>query len=250
MTNHHKTIWVSDIHLGTRGCQAEVLLDFLKHNTADTLYLVGDIIDMWALSRRIYFPKSHIAVMKKILKLAKPTRVIYIRGNHDETLDHFVPFEVGNIQVMEECVHTLQDGRQFLVCHGDRYDQVTRYARWLAILGDIGYTMLLRSNGWINWFRKKFGYGHWSLSRYAKNKVKSIVSFIGDFEHAVARDVKSRGYDGVVCGHIHHAEIKNIDGIVYANDGDWVESCSALVEDIDGNLKIVYWYIDENTNSK
>lgn len=256
MKTHYRTIWISDLHIGTRGFQAERLLDFLRNNSSDTLYLVGDIIDMWALSRKIYFPKSHIKVMKKILAISKKSKVYYIRGNHDEHLDHFVPFLVGDIQVLEEHIHIMQDGREFLVCHGDRYDQVTKYARWIAVLGDIGYTLLLRSNRWINFFRKRLGYGHWSISQYAKQKVKSIVSFIGDFEHAVARDVKQRGHAGVVCGHIHHPEIREMEGILYCNDGDFCESCSALVEHHDGRLEIIYWpekiteEIDENPNSE
>lgn len=247
---HYKTIWISDTHLGSRGCQAEQLLDFLKNNSADTIYLVGDIIDMWALSRKLYFPNSHVEVLKRLLTIAKKHKVIYIRGNHDETLDHFIPFNIANIQVVEEYLHDMLDGRKLLVLHGDKYDQVTRYARWIAVLGDIGYSWLLRSNVWVNWFRKKFGYGYWSLARYAKKRVKSIVSFIGDFENAVVRDVMSHGYDGVVCGHIHHAEIKTIEGILYANSGDWTDSCSALVENMDGTLEIVYWVKNENTNRK
>lgn len=236
---HYRTIWISDIHLGTKNCQAEKLLTFLKTNTADTIYLVGDIIDMWALSRNIYFPQSHVNVMKKILSLSKHCKVYYIRGNHDETLDHFVPFDVGNISIVSQHVHWTADNKQFLVCHGDKYDQVTKYARWLAVMGDIGYTALLNSNSVVNWFRRKLGLGYWSLSAYAKRKVKSVVSFISDFESAVVRDVANHGYDGVICGHIHHAEIKEIDGILYCNDGDWVESCTALVEDKNGALSIL-----------
>lgn len=238
MKNHHRTIWISDIHLGTKGCQAEKLLDFLKTHSADTLYLVGDIIDMWALSRKIYFPESHVRVMKELLSISKKRKVVYIRGNHDETLDQFVPFNIGNIEVVYDTMHTTADGKRLLVCHGDRYDQIMKYARWLAILGDLGYTLLLRSNGVVNWFRKQFGFGYWSLSAYAKKTVKGVVNFIGDFEEAVARDVASLGYDGVVCGHIHHAEMKMIGDVLYLNDGDWVESCTALIEDKNGAISI------------
>ncbi len=239
MKQHHRSIWISDLHLGSKGCQAEKLLEFLKTHTADNLYLVGDIIDLWALSRKIYFPQSHLKVLKKVLALSKSTRIIYVRGNHDETLDEFVPFNIGNIEVVMEAEHITADGRKLLICHGDKYDQVMQYARWLAVLGDIGYTILLKSNAYVNWFRRKFGRGYWSLSAYAKRKVKKVVGFIGDFENAVAKDVAAQGYDGVVCGHIHHAEIKEINGITYYNDGDWVESCTALVEDEHGNMSLL-----------
>ncbi len=248
---HFRAIWISDIHLGTKGCQAKKLLDFLKTHSADTLYLVGDIVDMWALSRKIYFPKSHVNVMKKILTLSKNTTIYYVRGNHDEALDHFVPFDIGNIKVVKDVVHTTATGHRLLVCHGDKYDQVIQYAKWVAILGDIGYTILLKSNAWVNWIRRRFGFGYWSLSAYAKKTVKGVVSFIGDFEQAVIKDVKAQGFDGVVCGHIHQAEIKILDGVWYINDGDWVESCTAAVEHMNGDLEIISFagVDNENTNN-
>ena len=176
MKNKYRTIWVSDIHLGTKGCQAEKLLDFLKTHSADTLYLVGDIIDMWAISRKIYFPPSHVRVLKEILSISKKRKVIYVRGNHDEVLDQFVPFNIGNIEVVYDALHTTVDGKRLLVCHGDRYDQVMKYARWLAILGDIGYTLLLKSNGIVNWIRRRFGFGYWSLSAYLKKISKDLTN--------------------------------------------------------------------------
>lgn len=236
---HYRTIWISDIHLGTRGCQAEKLHAFLKENTADTLFLVGDIIDGWALSRKIYFPPSHVKVVKKFLSLANKRRVILISGNHDEALDHLIPFSIGNIEIKKECEHITPDGQRFLVCHGDEYDQVTKHARWVAVLGDIAYEFLMKSNGWINWIRRRLGFGYWSLSAYAKTKVKGVVSFIGDFENAVTRDAALRGYDGVVCGHIHFCEMKSINGVLYINSGDWVESCTAIAETYEGELAIL-----------
>ncbi len=214
-------------------------MQFFHEHSCDTLYLVGDIIDMWALSRKVYFPQSHVKVLRTILDIAKKSRVVYIRGNHDEKLDDLVPFNFGDVEVMMEAEHITADDRVLLVCHGDKYDQVLRYARWLAVLGDIGYATLLKSNVVVNRVRRRFGLGFWSLSAYAKRRVKKVVGFIGDFENAVARDAKTRGYDGVVCGHIHCAEIKTIDGIQYINDGDFVESCTAAVEDHTGQISIL-----------
>ncbi len=248
MKQHYRSILISDLHLGSKGCQAEKLLAFLKTHTADNLYLVGDIIDLWALSRKIYFPQSHLKVLKKVLALSKNTRIVYVRGNHDETLDEFVPFNIGNIEVVMEAEHVTADGRKLLICHGDKYDQVMQYARWLAVLGDIGYTLLLKSNAYVNWFRRKFGRGYWSLYAYAKRRVKKLVGFIGDFENAVAKDAAANGYDGVVCGHIHHCEMKKIQGIDYYNDGDWVESCTALIEDELGNIRIIDFLVDPSPN--
>lgn len=234
--NRHRTIFISDIHLGTRGCQAERLLEFLKTNTANTIYLVGDIIDLWSLSRSIYFPQSHVNVLKKFLTLSKKHKVVYIRGNHDNALDQFVPFNLGNIEIVMDAVHRTADGKEIYVVHGDKYDQVMKHAKWLAYVGDIGYQLLLKSNWYINIIRKRFGLKYWSFSAYMKHKVKGAVNFIGNFEQAVTQDAIDNGFDGVLTGHIHFCEIKSQNGILYMNSGDWVESCTAIVEDFDGNF--------------
>lgn len=239
-----RSIFVSDVHLGTPGCKADALLDFLKHYECERLYLVGDIIDMWRLKSRIYWPQAHNNVLRKIIGFSKKgTAVTYVIGNHDEYLRRFLEDEeltFGNINITDECVHETALGKKLLVVHGDRFDGVVRYARWVAVLGSIGYESLLVLNRGFNWIRQQLGLGYWSLSAYIKGKVKQAVSFVSNFEHALAKEARDRKLDGVVCGHIHRAEIRDIDGILYCNDGDWVESCTAIVEDIDGNLSIVH----------
>jgi len=240
--NRYRSIWISDIHLGTPGCQADYLLDFLRHNESDQLYLVGDIIDGWQLKRGWYWPQAHNDVVQKILrKSRKGTRVIYIAGNHDEVLRQFLGMALGGIEICDEVVHTMADGRKFLVIHGDLYDAVVQQAKWLALLGDHLYTLILKLNHWFNRARARLGMGYWSLSQYLKHKAKNAVSFMVSFEEAVAREARERGFHGVVCGHIHRAQIKDIGGIVYCNDGDWVESLTALVETHAGELKIIEW---------
>lgn len=239
---HYRSIFISDVHLGSRGAQAEALDDFLKNNTCDNLYLVGDIIDFWALRRKIYFPESHVRVIRRLLKRQEQgVKVTYIVGNHDEVLRDFIPLTFGEMKVLDDTIHTAADGKRYLVIHGDQFDQVMRYAKWLAWLGDIGYALLLRSNTVVNWFRRRFGLGHWSLSAYVKYKVKMAVNFIGEFEQTVAKAAKDHNVDGVICGHIHHAEDRQIDGIAYLNDGDWVESCTALVENEHGRMSVITW---------
>jgi UDP-2,3-diacylglucosamine pyrophosphatase LpxH len=238
----HRAIFLSDIHLGTRGCQAELLLDFLKNNECEHLYLVGDIVDGWRLKRWWYWPQAHNDVVQKILRKArKGTNVIYIPGNHDEAARQYCQLTFGDVAVEEEAIHETADGKKLLVIHGDQFDGIVRYARWLAILGDWAYTTALRLNTLYNWGRRKLGLSYWSLSAYLKHRVKNAVQFIGNYEHAVASEARRRGVDGVVCGHIHHAEIRTIEGVLYCNDGDWVESCTALVEDFDGRLRILRW---------
>src|SRR5476649_2820883 len=241
-SRRHRAIFISDIHLGTRGCQAELLLDFLRKNESDHLYLVGDIVDGWRLKRWWYWPQAHNDVVQKIMRKArKGTNVVYVPGNHDEAARQYCQLTFGDVRVQEEAIHEMADGRKLLVIHGDQFDGIVRYARWLAILGDWAYTTALRLNTWYNWARRKLGLPYWSLSAYLKHRVKNAVQFIGNYEAAVASEARRRGVDGVVCGHIHHAEIRDIDGILYCNDGDWVESCTALVEDFDGRLRIVHW---------
>ena len=230
------------MHLGTRGCKAEYLLDFLKWTEADTIYLVGDIIDGWRLRKGWYWPQSHNDVVQKLLRKArKGTKVVYVPGNHDEAAREYCDLHFGGVLVKREFVHETADGRRLLIIHGDEFDVVVRYARWLALLGDWAYTVLLALNNWFNGIRAKLGYPYWSLSAYLKYKVKNAEEYIGNFENALAEEAASRGVDGVVCGHIHHPEIRDIDGILYCNDGDWVESCSALVEHRDGRLEILHW---------
>jgi len=235
-----RTVWISDLHLGTPGCQAKALLDFLRDVECETLYLVGDIIDGWQLRRSWYWPQAHNDVVQKLLRKArKGTRVIFIPGNHDEFARKYLTHNFGGVDVMEEAMHVTADGKRLWVTHGDLYDGVIQCARWLAIMGDLAYEFTLKVNRWFNRVRAKCGLPYWSLSRYLKHKVKRAVSYINEFENAVAREAKKRGAHGVVCGHIHHAEIREIDGILYCNDGDWVESLTALVEHFDGRLEII-----------
>ena len=239
-TLHVRTVWISDLHLGTPGCQARALLDFLREVECDTLYLVGDIIDGWQLRRSWYWPQAHNDVVQKILRKArKGTRVVFVPGNHDEFARRYVSVNFGGVDVVEDCMHLTADGRRLWVTHGDLFDGVVQCARWLAIAGDMAYEFTLKVNRWFNSARARLGLPYWSLSRYLKLKVKRAVSYVGDFEAAVAREAQRRGADGVVCGHIHHAEMRHIDGVLYCNDGDWVESLTALVEHADGRLEIL-----------
>jgi UDP-2,3-diacylglucosamine pyrophosphatase LpxH len=238
----YRTIWISDIHLGTSGCQAEYLLDFLKHNEAETFYLVGDIIDGWRLKKSWYWPQAHNDVVQKILrKVRKGSEVFYIPGNHDEVARQFIGMTFGDIQIRNEMIHITANGKRLWITHGDLFDSVMQYAKWLAYLGDSAYTIILVINRWFNNIRIKLGFQYWSLSQFLKHKVKNAVSFIADFEAIMAREARKRKCDGVVCGHIHKAEIRDIDGLLYCNDGDWVESLTALVETFEGELKIIHW---------
>jgi UDP-2,3-diacylglucosamine pyrophosphatase LpxH len=238
-----RTVWISDLHLGTPGCQAGPLLDFLRTVECETLYLVGDIIDGWQLRRQWYWPQSHNDVVQKLLRKArKGTRVVFVPGNHDEFARRYVAHEFGGVHVVDDCVHRTADGRLLWVVHGDLFDAVIQCARWLAHVGDWAYETTLKLNRHLNSLRARAGLPYWSLSRYLKFKVKRAVSYVGDFEAAVAREARRRGVDGVVCGHIHHAEIRMIDGVLYANDGDWVESLTALLEHADGRLEVFDWH--------
>lgn len=242
LPRHYRTIWISDIHLGTRGCNAELLLDFLRATESDYLYLIGDILDFWRLRKRWYWRQSHNDVIQKILRKArKGTRVIYIPGNHDEYFRDFARHRFGRVAILNEAIHTTACGRRFLVLHGDQFDGVVKYAKWLAHLGDRAYTFMLAANVWLNVARRRLGFSYWSLSAFLKHKVKNAVEYISRFETAVVAEARRRGVDGVICGHIHSAQLRSIDGILYANDGDWVESCTALVEHDDGRLEIVHW---------
>jgi UDP-2,3-diacylglucosamine pyrophosphatase LpxH len=237
-----RTIWISDLHLGTRGCKAEFLLDFLRFTEAETIYLVGDIIDLWRLKKSWYWPQTHNDVIQKVLrKVRKGTRVVYVPGNHDEWLREFTQLQFGGVEVVEDAIHVTADGRQLLVLHGDIFDAVVMNARWLALLGDGAYTVALWVNRHFNTMRRRLGYPYWSLSAYLKRRVKNAMQYIASFAEAVANEAHRRGVEGIVCGHIHHAEIRRIGDILYCNSGDWVESCTALVEHFDGRLELIDW---------
>ena len=237
-----RTVWISDLHLGTPGCQALALLDFLRSVECETLYLVGDIIDGWQLRRQWYWPQAHNDVVQKLLRKArKGTRVIFVPGNHDEFARKYLDHNFGGVDVVEDCIHRLADGRRLWVTHGDLFDGVIQCAKWLAYLGDSLYEFTLKANRHFNSLRARLGLPYWSLSRYLKLKVKRAVSYLADFEVAVARGARARGVEGVVCGHIHHAEMREVGGVLYINDGDWVESCTALVEHHDGRLELIDW---------
>ncbi len=239
---HYRTIWISDVHLGTRGCKADLLLDFLKNTESESLYLVGDIVDGWRLRRGWYWPQAHNDVVQKLLRKArKGTRVVFVPGNHDEFARDYAGHLFGDVLCVREAEHETADGKRLLVLHGDAFDGVVCHARWLAVLGDHAYTLALALNHVFNLARRRLGYPYWSLSSYLKHKVKNAVQFIGRFEQAMADHARQRGFDGVVCGHIHHAETREVGGILYCNDGDWVESCTALAEHRDGRLEIIRW---------
>jgi UDP-2,3-diacylglucosamine pyrophosphatase LpxH len=238
----YRTIWISDIHLGTRGCNAEMLLDFLRRTECQYLYLIGDVFDLWRLKKTWYWRQAHNDIIQKLLRKArKGTRVFYIPGNHDEYFRDFAGHRFGRIVVLKEAFHITADGRRFLVIHGDQFDGIVKYARWLALLGDKAYHLALNINTAFNTVRRKLGFSYWSLSAYLKHKVKNAVEYISNYENAVVGEARRRNADGVICGHIHTAEIRMIDGILYCNDGDWVESCTALVEHEDGRLEILKW---------
>lgn len=238
-----RAIWISDTHLGTPGCQARQLLEFLRRTESDYLYLVGDIVDGWQLKRRWYWHQSHNDVVQKVLRKArKGSEVVYIPGNHDEAARHFLGLAFGGIAIREEAIHTTTRGKRLLVTHGDLFDGVVQCARWLALLGDVLYAFTLKLNRHVNAFRGRLGLPYWSLSQFLKHRVKNAVSYISAYEEALAREARQRGLDGVVCGHIHKAEIRDIGGILYCNDGDWVESLTALAETMEGELRILHWH--------
>jgi UDP-2,3-diacylglucosamine pyrophosphatase LpxH len=238
-----RSVFVSDIHLGTRACQAESLLAFLREYPASHLFLVGDIIDFWSMSRGIHWNSAQNTIIQKVLKRARHGEtVVFVPGNHDEALRDYCETAFGDIRVEREYVHETVDGRRFLLIHGDDFDQVTRHHRWVAVLGDVAYNLLVRANGWLSRLRRLLGIpGYWSLAGYAKRRVKTALQFIFDFEDSVIRHVRERGLDGVICGHIHWAALKEVEGLVYANCGDWVDSCTAIVEHMDGRLEMVEW---------
>ncbi|MGE0603789.1 MAG: UDP-2,3-diacylglucosamine diphosphatase [Xanthobacteraceae bacterium] len=241
-----RTLFISDVHLGSRGCQADLFLNFLRDHDADTVYLVGDIVDGWRMRSSWYWPQAHNDVVQKLLRKArKGARTIYIPGNHDEFLRDYYGTHFGGIEVMETAIHESADGRKFLVLHGDVFDVVVRNARWLAYFGDWAYDFAIFTNRYFNWVRRKLGLTYWSLSKWAKHKVKNAVNFIGEFEQAVALEARKQNVEGVICGHIHHATIHDLYGTRYMNCGDWVESCTALAEHYDGTFELLTWTIPE-----
>ena len=238
-----RSVFLSDIHLGTRACQAERLVDFLREHPAEQTFLIGDIVDFWAMSRSICWTPAQNTVVQKLLRRARHgERVVFIPGNHDEALRNYCGIVFGDIQVVDELVHETADGRRFLLIHGDIFDQVTRHHRWVAVLGDHAYDLLVRMNHWLSWGRRKLGLsGYWSLAGFAKRKVKTALNFIFDFEESAVHHARERGLDGVICGHIHFADMHDRYGIHYINTGDWVESCTAIVENADGAFELVKW---------
>jgi len=238
----YRTIWISDVHLGTKGCNAELLIDFLDNTDSETMYLVGDIIDGWRLKKKFYWPDTHNDIVWRILKRAKRgTRIVYIPGNHDEMFRQFSGLSFGGVEIRRAAFHDTADGRRLMVLHGDEFDAVMLAHRWLAVVGDSLYIASMALSRWVNAVRRRLGLPYWSLSKMAKHKVKNAVEFISRYEEVVARAAAQRGVDGVVCGHIHTAEHRMFDGVEYWNDGDWVEGCNALVEHQDGRMEILHW---------
>ncbi len=239
---HFRTLFISDVHLGSKGCQAELLLDFLRYHSAESVYLVGDIVDGWRLKKNWYWPQKHNDVVQKLLRLArKGADVVYLPGNHDEFLRDYLGTHFGGVKVVDRLVHETADGRRFLVIHGDQFDIVVRHAKWLASLGDGAYVLAIKVNTHLNRMRRMMGLSYWSLSAWAKMKVKSAVNFVGEFEKALCSEAERTQVDGVICGHIHHATMHQDYGIEYVNTGDWVESCTLVAENHDGTLEIVRW---------
>ena len=242
-TSHYRTLWISDLHIGSTQCQADTLLDFLKHNDSDKLYLVGDIIDFWALSKKMYWPRDHNTIIQKILRKARHgTQIIYIPGNHDENVREYDEYVFGDIVVKKSDIHTTAQGKRFLVVHGDEYDTITQHHRWMAKIGSLGYDWLIEINRILRFFRRLAGsQSQFSLAAFVKFKVKNVVQFMSDYEETIVKTLKNEGVDGVICGHIHHAEIKNFEGFLYINTGDFVESCTAIAEHQDGRLELLRW---------
>jgi len=241
-TQRYRALFISDVHLGARACQAPLFLDFLRHHDAETIFLVGDIVDFWRIKRGAHWPQDHNDVIQKLLRKArKGARIVFIPGNHDEALRGYCGAHFGSIEVMHRAIHETADGRRFLVIHGDQFDVVVRYAKWLAFLGDWAYALALWLNTRVNWMRRLMGLPYWSLSAYLKHRVKRAVNYIGEFETALAAEARRQEATGVVCGHIHHATMRHVGDVLYVNCGDWVESCTAVGETHDGKFEIIEW---------
>lgn len=243
-TRQVRSIFLSDIHLGTKACQADQLLEFLKVYTSEQLFLLGDIVDLWAMSRGgVHWTPHQNTFVQKLLRRARHgEKVIFIPGNHDEAMREYVGTSFGDVMVMSEYIHTANDGRRYLLIHGDEFDQVTRHHRWVAVLGDVAYNLLVSINIYLSWLRRRLKRpGYWSLAGFAKRRIKTALNFIFSFEESVVRHAKERGLDGAICGHIHWPMIKEIDGLTYINCGDWVDSCTAIVEHMDGRMELIRW---------
>lgn len=245
----YRTIWISDLHIGSTQCQSDVLLDFLKYNDSEKLYLVGDIIDFWSLSKKMYWTTEHNTIIQKLLRKARQgTEIIYVPGNHDENVRDYESYVFGDIVVKVSDIHTTAQGKQFLIVHGDEYDAVARHHKWIAKIGSVGYDWLIALNRFWRLFRRLFGIqSQFSLAAYIKFKVKNAVQFISDYEETIVQTLKNENLDGVICGHIHHAEIKYIENFLYINTGDFVESCTAIVEHHNGELELIRWKKQEQT---
>jgi len=237
-----RSIWISDVHFGTRACKAEFLLDFLERADCERLYLVGDMIDFWNLKSGWYWPATHSKALQKIMEMAAHgVEVIYVPGNHDELFRDYTGSVFGGVQIAPRVIHETADGRRFLVIHGDEFDSVVKHSKWLAVLGSGMYDFLLYANRWVNFVRRRLGFAYWSLAAYLKHKVKNAVNYISNFEQALAHEAQRHRVDGVICGHIHKAALEYVRDVLYVNDGDWVESCTALVERHDGSLAVLHW---------
>ena len=238
----YRAVFISDVHLGTRTAQAASLLDFLREAEADTIYLVGDIIDFWRIRRGPHWPQAHNDVIQKLLrKVRKGSRLVFVPGNHDEHLREYCGLRFGGVEIARNCVHLTAAGKRYFVTHGDEFDVVVRTAKWLAFMGDRGYEAALWLNTPLNWVRRNLGLGYWSLSAYLKYRVKQAVSFIGAYEEALAEEARRQNTDGIICGHIHHSANRHIGPVHYLNCGDWVESCTAIVELMNGELRLIRW---------
>lgn len=239
---YYRSVWISDTHLCSRDCRADVLLSFLNQTKCENLYIVGDFIDVWQLKRRWFWAQDFNNVIHRILsKARKGAKVTYIPGNHDEAFREFCGMQFGGVRIEQNCIHTMADGRKFLVMHGDEFDCVVQNNKWLAVLGSAAYDYLIYVNRMLNYGRRRLGMPYWSLAHYVKTRVKNAVTYIGTFEEAVAREARKAKVEGVICGHIHQPILKDIHGIAYCNTGDWVENCTALVEHADGHLELIHW---------
>jgi UDP-2,3-diacylglucosamine pyrophosphatase LpxH len=242
LSRRYRTIFISDIHLGSRGCKADCLLDFLRHVESDYLYLVGDIVDGWRLQKKWFWPDKHAEVLNRLVARARNgTEVIYLPGNHDEVLRKLIGRNVSGVKIRHDTIHQTADGRRLLVVHGDVFDGVVTEMKWLALVGSVAYDFALAANTWFNIARRWLGLGYWPLSAFLKEQVKAAVKFIDNYERSLAREARRRSVCGVICGHVHKPEMRTIDGVFYYNDGDWVESCSALVEHDDGRFELIEW---------
>lgn len=242
MSKRYRALFISDVHLGTKACQADTLLEFLRRHDADTYYLVGDIVDFWRIKCNPHWPQAHNDVIQKLLrKVRKGARFIYIPGNHDDALRAYCGQTFGGIEFHLNAIHVAADGRRFLVTHGDEFDAVVSYVKWLAFMGDWAYSVAMGVNSVVNKVRRLFGFSYWSLSSYLKHKVKEAVNYIGDFETALSGEARRHSADGVICGHIHYAATREINGISYINCGDWVESSTIVAETFEGEFEIIRW---------